>query len=76
VCQVIGLCERCSLFSALAHIYNQMGDFRKPLLDLAANLAGARSRAAARAAAHKLLVYLRCCCKGLSFPPGTGALPT
>jgi hypothetical protein len=36
LCQVIGLCERCSLFSALAHIYNQMRDFRKPLLDPAA----------------------------------------
>lgn len=74
--QVIRLCEGCRLFSALAHIYNQMGDYRKPLLDLTANLAAAATRAEAQAAAYKLLVYLRCCFKGLSFPPGTGSLPT
>lgn len=76
--QVIRLCEGACLDSALTYIYNQMADYRKPLLDLLARVAaasGSSSRAAAVAAAYKLLVYLRCCFRGLSFPPGTGSLP-
>jgi hypothetical protein len=53
-----------------------MGDYRKPLLDLLACVAAAATPAGARAACHKLLAYLRCCFRGLSFPPGTGSLPT
>jgi hypothetical protein len=74
--QVINLCEGCGLYSALTHVYNQMNDFRKPLLDLLANVAAAPSWQAAQAAGYKLLVYLRCCFRGMAFPPGTGSLPT
>lgn len=73
--QVIRLCEREGLYSALAHISNAMRDFRKPLLDLLAATAGAGSRADAERYCYKLLVYLRCCFRGLAFPPSTGRLP-
>jgi len=75
ILQVIRLCEGSCLLSALTHIYNQMGDYRKPLLDLLASVAAAASWPAAQAAAYKLLVYLRCCFRGMAFPPGTGSLP-
>ena len=74
--QVIRLCEGSSLLSALTYIYNQINDYRKPLMDLLAHVAAAPSWPAAQAAAYKLLVYLRCCFRGLAFPPGTGHLPT
>jgi hypothetical protein len=76
VLQVIRLCEGSGLYSALTHVYNQMNDFYKPLLDLLANVAAAHSWQAAQAAGYKLLVYLRCCFRGMAFPPGTGSMPT
>lgn len=74
--QVIKLCEGSGLYSALTHIYNQMNDFRKPLLDLLACVAASPDWVTAQGAAYKLLVYLRACFRGLAFPPGTGSLPT
>ncbi|WIA29507.1 hypothetical protein OEZ86_012008 [Tetradesmus obliquus] len=75
--QVIRLCEGCGLYSALAYIHNSaLADYRKPLTDLLAAVAGAGSAAEARRCCYKLLVYLRCCFRGLAFPPGTGSLPS
>jgi hypothetical protein len=74
--QVIRLCEGCGLYSALAYIHNNaLADYRKPLTDLLAAVAGAGGAADARRYCYKLLVYLRCCFRGLAFPPGTGSLP-
>jgi hypothetical protein len=74
--QVIRLCEGCGLYSALAYIHNNaLADFRKPLTDLLAAVAGAAAPADAARYCYKLLVYLRCCFRGLAFPPGTGSLP-
>eukprot|EP00775_Hariotina_reticulata_P011041 gene11041-11196_t len=73
--QVIRLCEGSRLYSALTYIYNQMLDFRKPLLDLLAAVAAGGSYQEAAGYCYKLLVYLRCCFRGLAFPPGTGSLP-
>lgn len=72
--QVIRLCESAGLYSALTFIYNHIGDYRKPLLDLLAAVAGAASFPEAQWYCCKLLVYLRCCFRGLKFPPGTGHL--
>lgn len=72
--QVIRLCEGSGLYSALTYIHTAIGDFRKPLLDLLAAVAGAASWGEARRYAYKLLVFLRCCFRGLAFPPGTGTL--
>jgi hypothetical protein len=58
--QVIRLCEAHRLYSALAYVHNRILDYRRPLVDLLAAVARARSQAEAQQYGYKLLVYLRC----------------
>jgi hypothetical protein len=51
-----------------------MKDFRKPLLDLLAAVAAARSPSEARPYGYKLLVYLQGAFQGQAFPPGSGSI--
>ncbi|KAL3136710.1 hypothetical protein ABBQ38_005943 [Trebouxia sp. C0009 RCD-2024] len=73
--QVIRLCWRYGLLTALTYILNRgLNDYMGPaaalLMPLLLGSDGSGSKAG-----HRLLVYLRCCLTGLSFPPGSGGLP-
>ncbi|KAL0048183.1 hypothetical protein WJX82_009442 [Trebouxia sp. C0006] len=77
--QVLRLCWRYGLLTALTYILNRgLNDYMGP----AAHLLMALLRPSAhgpgsdsKAAGYRLLVYLRCCLTGCSFPPGSGGLP-
>lgn len=67
--QVIRLCEQYKMYSALAYIYNQIRDYKKPIMDLLAAVVHSSSQEEARTFGYKLLVYLRCMFAGRQFPP-------
>jgi len=77
--QVLRLCWRYGLLTALTYILNRgLNDYMGP----AAHLLMAVLRPSAhgpgsdsKAAGYRLLVYLRCCLTGCSFPPGAQAMP-
>jgi len=76
---VLRLCWRYGLLTALTYILNRgLNDYMGP----AAHLLMALLRPSAhspsgdsKAAGYRLLVYLRCCLTGCSFPPGAQAMP-
>ncbi|GAX83579.1 hypothetical protein CEUSTIGMA_g11004.t1 [Chlamydomonas eustigma] len=68
--QVIRLCEAHKLYSALTYVYNQIQEYRRPLVVLLGAIAQGQPELA-RAASYKLLVYLRCIFRGRPFPPGS-----
>ena len=76
--QVLRLCWRYGLLTALTYILNRgLNDYIGP----AAHLLMALLRPSAqgpgsdsKAAGYRLLVYLRCCLTGCSFPPGVQAM--
>jgi hypothetical protein len=68
--QVLRLCEAHRLYTALTYVYNQIQEYRRPLVVLLGAVAQSRHDLAL-AASYKLLVYLRCTFSGRPFPPGS-----
>ena len=73
--QVVRLCREHKLFSALAYLFPRaLLDFLAPaaeLLQAVMHAPPAEARQKEREAySYKLLIYLRCCFQGRSFPPG------
>ena len=74
--QVIRLCWRYGLLTALTYILNRgLNDYIGPAAALFVPLlqpsASSRdSSSSSSKAGYRLLVYLRCCLTGQSFPPG------
>eukprot|EP00884_Botryococcus_braunii_P022622 jgi/Botrbrau1/9043/Bobra.0376s0020.2 len=74
--QVVRLCGEHHLHSALAFLFTRaLKEYTAPAARLLSAVLGAGPKLAERAPlAYKLLVYLRCCFQGFSFPPGSGKL--
>lgn len=68
------LCWRYGLLTALTYILNRgLNDYMGPaahLLMLLLLRGGDGGKDSSKAGGYKLLVYLRCCLTGCSFPPG------
>ncbi|KAL0018560.1 hypothetical protein WJX77_004866 [Trebouxia sp. C0004] len=77
--QVLRLCWRYGLLTALTYILNRgLNDYMGPAAHLLMALLRPSAHGPGRdskAAGYRLLVYLRCCLTGCSFPPGSGGLP-
>ncbi|KAM7277027.1 hypothetical protein ACFE04_018893 [Oxalis oulophora] len=73
--QVVILCREHGLFGALIYLFNKgLDDFRAPLEELLAVLRNSTKRETSAALGYRMLVYLKYCFSGLSFPPGHGYL--
>ncbi|DBA69468.1 TPA: hypothetical protein ACH3X2_012810 [Trebouxia sp. C0005] len=77
--QVLRLCWRYGLLTALTYILNRgLNDYMGPAAHLLMALLMPSAHGPgndSKAAGYRLLVYLRCCLTGCSFPPGSGGLP-
>jgi hypothetical protein len=78
--QVLRLCWRYGLLTALTYILNRgLNDYMGPAAHLLMALLRPSAHGPAsdsKAAGYRLLVYLRCCLTGCSFPPGAQAMLT
>ncbi|GMI98953.1 vacuolar protein sorting 8 [Hibiscus trionum] len=73
--QVVILCREHGLYGALVYLFNKgLDDFRAPLEELLVVLRNSQ-RESASGLGYRMLVYLKYCFTGLSFPPGQGTLP-
>ena len=76
--QVLRLCWRFGLLTALTYILNRgLNDYMGPAAHLLMALLRPSAHGPAsdsKAAGYRLLVYLRCCLTGSSFPPGVQAM--
>ena len=69
--QIIRLCWQYDLLTALSYILNRgLNDYMGPAAALLMPLLLASDGSSSRRAGYRLLVYLRCCLTGQSFPPG------
>ncbi|XP_057533278.1 uncharacterized protein LOC130811119 isoform X2 [Amaranthus tricolor] len=74
--QVVRLCRENGLYGALIYLFNKgLDDFKTPLEELLSVLRNHGRGAACAAVGYRMLVYLKYCFSGLSFPPGHGKLP-
>ncbi|KAF5201636.1 Vacuolar protein sorting-associated protein 8-like protein [Thalictrum thalictroides] len=73
--QVVRLCREHGLYGALIYLFNKgLDDFKAPLEELLLVLQSSEREISA-AIGYRMLVYLKYCFTGLSFPPGHGSLP-
>lgn len=83
--QIVRLCRQHHLYTALAYLFSRaLLDYVAPAAELIVAIASSRTaeqhsieseeglevRALTKKLAYKLLVYLRTCFAGLSYPPG------
>lgn len=74
--QVIKLCRKHGLYTALIYLFNSgLDDFTSPLEELLIAAQSPSSRIEPRTLGYKMLVYLKACFNGLAFPLGRGTLP-
>ncbi|CAM6071281.1 unnamed protein product [Sphagnum tenellum] len=74
--QVVKLCREHGLYNALIYLFTKgLDDFTSPMEELLAVAQHTHNPSHAQAIGYKLLVYLKHCFCGLSFPPGHGSLP-
>jgi hypothetical protein len=74
--QVVKLCREHGLYNALIYLFTKgLDDFTSPMEELLAVAQHTHNPSHAQAIGYKLLVYLKHCFRGLSFPPGHGSLP-
>ncbi|KAK1369871.1 vacuolar protein sorting-associated protein 8-like [Heracleum sosnowskyi] len=72
--QVVRLCREHRLYGALIYLFNKgLDDFRTPLEELLVVLQNSQ-RDIAASIGYRMLVYLKYCFSGRSFPPGPGVL--
>ncbi|PWA87262.1 Clathrin, heavy chain/VPS, 7-fold repeat-containing protein [Artemisia annua] len=72
--QVVRLCQEHNLYGALIYLFNKgLDDFRTPLEELLRVFRNNDSESAP-SLGYRMLVYLKYCFSGLSFPPGHGAI--
>ncbi|XP_074334037.1 uncharacterized protein LOC141671649 isoform X2 [Apium graveolens] len=72
--QVVRLCREHRLYGALIYLFNKgLDDFRTPLEELLVVLQNSQ-RDIAASIGYRMLVYLKYCFSGCSFPPGQGVL--
>ncbi|PIA34901.1 hypothetical protein AQUCO_03700277v1, partial [Aquilegia coerulea] len=73
--QVVRLCREHGLYGALIYLFNKgLDDYKAPLEELLLILQSSE-RDIAASIGYRMLVYLKYCFSGLSFPPGHGILP-
>lgn len=73
---MIRLCIGHNLFVALLYLFSRaLMDVTTPALHLVNAILHASTKSLAETYTLKLLVYLRCCLRGQSYPPGSGNLP-
>ena len=74
--QIIRLCWQYDLLTALSYILNRgLNDYMGPAAALLMPLLLASDGSSnSRRAGYRMLVYLRCCLTGQSFPPGLRSL--
>ncbi|GKA12539.1 vacuolar protein sorting-associated protein 8 [Tanacetum coccineum] len=72
--QVVRLCQEHNLYGALIYLFNKgLDDFRTPLEELL-QVFRINDSESAPSLGYRMLVYLKYCFSGLSFPPGHGAI--
>ncbi|XP_030535346.1 vacuolar protein sorting-associated protein 8 homolog isoform X2 [Rhodamnia argentea] len=72
--QVVKLCREHGLYCALVYLFNRgLDDFRSPLEELLVVFCKSPKESAG-ALGYRMLVYLKYCFSGLSFPPGHGSI--